>query len=431
MSINKTSTIIIISRVFTLLAGLLVVALVVPSLSKIEQGYFFVFTSIAASQVLFELGLSGLIVHHFSREHAKLLIKTEGAGKITEAINAVAVKNYCRKYFMVSSAMYSIIIGTGGAVFLNSSPQGGEVSWIYPWIIITIGTALNLFNFNYHAYLNGFSEVTSSYAIRIKANILMIGLLSTMVVVGAGLLAYPISMMVSNLYATLLLRTACKKLDQTYIHVSGGSSQEIKMGRNQVRMALSAASGYVVANSLTPYALHFYGAEYAGRIGLGLAIFSAISTLSVARTTAEAPKYGHVIEKNDLPLLHTMWKKTALITLVFALTLCIIAIGLIFLMENYFPSVSHRFLKVEDLVILGLFSISGVTLASISTVLRAFKEELLMLPSLAAAAIMIVSQLWLKLDPMLCVIILLVYNISFFLPHSMHLFRKKLKRKYE
>lgn len=425
MSITKISTIIIASRALTLFVGLFVIFLVLPNLTKIEQGYFFVFTSIAASQVLFELGLSGLIVHYFSREHAKILINKKSKTKINENINSTEVRRYCRKYFMMASVMYCGIIGLGGAIFLELSPQGDEVDWISPWIIITLGTSLNLFNFNYHAYLNGFSEVASSYLIRIKSNILMVGILSIMVMADAGLLSYPISMMVSNLYATLLLKNACKKLDEAYIHSSGGNAQKFKMDHHQIKIALSAASGYFVANSLTPYTLHFYGAEYAGQIGLGLAIFSAISTLSVARTTAEAPKYGHMIENKNMGLLNNMRVKTTWISLALALSLSVVAMGFVYVIDDKFPSMTNRFLGIKDLVILGLFSISSVALACISTVLRAFKEELLMLPSLGAAIILIASQLWFNFDPIICIAILLLYNALFFYPYSVHLLNGK------
>ena len=82
------------------------------------------------------------------------------------------------------------------------------------------------------------------------------------------------------------------------------------------------------------------------------------------------------------------------------------------------PQYDKRVMGVAGFIVVGLLIVSNVTLSVTSTVLRAFKTEQLMWPSLAAAAIVMLAQLVLRLDPVQCLALLAVFNGLIFYPFA-------------
>lgn len=418
MTLGKSTLLVMFSRILVLFAGLIVSVVAAHSLSSVEQGYFFTFLSIAAAQTLFELGITQLILHHLSHACAGILHAKDGAEKRAAQNLAESTRAYSSRYFGRAAVLFTVFIGSGGSLFFAWSHSTQSVQWQLPWALMVAGTALSLFNLNNYSYLEAFGRLSVSYKVRmVSTTLLIVAFCLTALSVG-GLLCYPLALLISNGYAFIVLRRLSTALNREFGLGGKYTMQHVDIGREQRKMAVSAVAGYVTANTLTPYAFYFFGAQTAGQVGLTMSIFAAIATVAMARTTAEAPTYGPLIAAGELVVLMRRYRKTLLFSIGLALALGLGAIAARQVGLSLEPQYDNRVMDVAGFIVVGLLIVSNVTLSVTSTVLRAFKTEQLMWPSLVAAAIVMLAQLALRLDPVQCLALLAVFNGLIFYPFA-------------
>lgn len=418
MSLGKLTLLVMASRILVLFAGLIVSIVAAHSLSSVEQGYFFTFISIAAAQTLFELGITNLILHHLSHARAGILHAKDGGLKRAAQDLAESTRAYSSRYFGRAAALFTVLIGTGGSLFFAWSHSTQGVHWQLPWALMVAGTALSLLNLNHYCYLEAFGSLNVSYRVRMASTTLLIVAFSVAALSMGGLLCYPLALLISNGYAFIVLRRASTEVNREFGLGGKCNQHRVDIGREQRKMAVSAVSGYVTANTLTPYAFHFFGAQTAGQVGLTMSIFAAIAAVAMARTTAEAPTYGPLIASGNFMVLMRCFRKTQLFSIGLAIALGLGAIAARQVGLAFAPKYSDRVLDVAGFVVVGLLIVSNVTLSVTSTVLRAFKTEQLMWPSLVAATLVMVAQIALTLDPVQCLALLAAFNGLVFYPFA-------------
>ena len=419
MSLGKSTLLVMASRILVLFAGLVVSVVAAHSLSSEEQGYFFTFISIAAAQTLFELGITNLILHHLSHACAGILLAKDEFQKRAAQNLAESTRAYSLRYFGRAAGLFLVLIGASGAHFFAWSQQSTQsIEWQLPWVLMVTGTALSLFNLNYYSYLEAFGRLNMSYRIRMTATALLIVIFITATFSLGGLACYALGLLVSNIYAFIALSRASKNVNREFGLDGIYTPQPVNIGREQRKMAASAVAGYITANSLTPYAFHFFGATIAGQVGLTMSIFAAIAAVAMARTTAEAPSYGLLIASGNLTVLMSKFRKTLEFSVFLALVLGLAAIAIRQIGLALLPKYEDRVMSLAGFVVVSLLIFSNVTLSVTSTVLRAFKTEQLMWPSIVAALLLITSQLALALNPMVCLAVLAAFNGLVFLPFA-------------
>lgn len=421
MSLAKSTLLVMASRIFVMFAGLIVSVVAAHSLSSVEQGYFFTFLSLAAAQTLFELGMTNLILHHLSHAYAGIIRASNADEKRDAQVVAESTRAYSGRYFRRAAGLFIVLVGLAGATFFTWSPSAQGVHWQLPWLVMLAGTGLGLLNLTYYSHLEAFGSLGISYRARMIATGLLIVAFSAAAYTFGGLFSYPLALLASNGLAFFMLRRACAEVDQDHGLTRNGDPQRIDMGQEQRKMATSAVAGYITANSLTPYAFHFFGAETAGQVGLTMSIFTAIAAVAMARTTAEAPSYGPLIAVGEWGTLKQRFRSTLLFSSGLALLLGLLALAVRQVGLDLFPRYENRVLDTAGFVVVGLLIVANVTLSVTSTVLRAFKTEQLMWPSLAAASIVAGAQLGFRLEPVHCLALLAAFNGLVFFPYAQRL----------
>jgi hypothetical protein len=418
MSLSKSTLLVMASRILVLFAGLIVSVVAAHSLSSVEQGYFFTFLSIAAAHALFELGVTSLILHHLSHAHAGILQAIDLVQKRAAQSLAASTRAYSSRYFGRAAFLFIVFVGVGGALFFAWSRSAQGVHWQMPWALMVAGTALSLFNLSYYSYLEAFGRLSVSYRFRMASTAILIFAFCVAAYSSGGLLSYPLALLTSNGYAFIVLRRACAEVSREFGLVEKHTPQHVDIGREQRKMAVSAVAGYVSANTLTPYAFHFFSAQAAGQVGLTMSIFAAIATVAMARTTAEAPTYGPLIASGELVVLKGRYLGTLLFSVGLAFVLGLGAIAARQVVSALDPAYTIRVLDLTGFMIVGVLIVANVSLSVTSTVLRAFKTEQLMWPSLSAAALVLMAQMALRLDPVHCLALLAVFNGLVFFPFA-------------
>lgn len=420
MTLGKSTLLVMASRIFVMFAGLIVSVVAAHSLSSVEQGYFFTFLSIAAAQTLFELGITNLILHHLSHARAAVMSAKDKLQKRTALDLAESTRAYSSRYFRRAAVLFTVFVGLGGALFFAWSHSAQGVHWQLPWALMVAATALSLFNLTYYSHLEAFGRLSVSYRVRMASTTILIAAFCLAAFSWGGLMSYPLALLASNGYAFAVLRRACADVNREHCLDGTYTPQHVDIGREQRKMAVSAVAGYVTANTLTPYAFHFFGAEMAGQVGLTMSIFAAIAAVAMARTTAEAPTYGPLIASGELTTLKRRFRGTLLFSIALAVALGVGAILARQVGLAFAPRYDNRVLDVVGFAVIGLLIVANVTLSVTSTVLRAFKTEQLMWPSLAAAALVLAGQLTLRLNPVHCLALLAAFNGLVFYPFARH-----------
>lgn len=426
MSLTRSTLIVAASRVLVLFAGLAISIVAAHSLSAVEQGFFFTFLSLAAAQTLFELGITNLILHHLSHARAGILVAVNEQQRQAAIEIAKATSSYSTRYFRSAAFLFLVLVGIAGGAFFARSEHSAELSWRGPWLLMLVATSLGLFNLSSYSHLEGFGQLHVAYRVRIASTLLLITAFCVFAALFGGLASYPAALLLSNGYAFWTLRLARAEVDREHGLEGPPSSMRIDIGPEQRKMAISAVAGYITANSLTPYAFHFFGAEAAGQVGLTMSIFGAIATVAMARTTAEAPTYGPLIAEKAKSTLQDRIRLTLLYSGGLMLLLCSAAIAVRQIGLALFPQYAPRVLDTGGFVVLGLLFVANVIVSVTGTALRAFRTEMLMWPSLLGALAVLAGQLIFRLSPVHCIAVLATFNGLVFFPYAQHLLSAKI-----
>lgn len=400
-------------------SGLAIAILAPVVLSPVEQGYFFTFLSLSSLQGLFELGISTLLIQNFAHLKGQIEYTTSDfRSSLVSERGTLLV--FARDYFRRASILFSFIVGAGGFAFFFISPGAGGVTvWIGPWVLLIIGTAISLRNLSEFSLIDGSGLVRESYQIRTRTVCVLFGIFVIAILLGFGLYAHPIALLASQAYSysQLKRRVYLAGLGYSIADVSN-NEKFVALRKHQKRFAVSAIAGFFTANSITPYAFYVLGPTVAGRVGLSTSMFVAAASLAMAFSTADAPKYGRLLGLGRTAEVYQAWKVNVTYSLACAIFLSILLVlGNVFIQEEL-PSFASKILGWPAFLCLALMVLANTTLTTVSTVLRSFRREDLMWPSVIAAIFSTVLQFMLQVRPEYYFLSMGVYNGIVFLPFA-------------
>lgn len=392
MGVDRAVAYTLVTRGWGLLSGLVTLFLVVRYLTPNEQGYYYTFASLLAMQILFELGMSVVVMQFSSHEMAYLTWREDGT--LDGDANA---KNRLRSLVLLVSKWYGIIailivvvVLPVGWIFFSKNQSDSIVNWQFPWIWLILAATVNIFLMPFLSLLEGCGCVTEVARLRMKQN--MIGSLIAWSVLlgGGGLLALPA--MNSGLVLVVMVwlwRTKKQFLINLLAQKSSSATVNWKteIWPFQWRIAVSWFSGYFIFQLFTPILFAYRGAVEAGQMGMSISIANALMGVAIAWMNAKAPGFGALIAKKDYFTLDRIFSLTLsrslAVMLILGGTLC--AINYIIHVESM--PVAYRILDPLPFLLLILATIFAYVTYAQSTYLRAHKVEPFMMLSLISAAL--------------------------------------------
>ena len=120
---------------------------IVRFLNGVEQGFYYTFGSLVAIQVFFELGLNGIITQYVAHETSNLKLlndhSLEGESKYKSRLSSLL--HFCVKWYLsFATALFITLIILGFYFFNKYSSNTNQVNWMIPWILLSLGTVMNL-----------------------------------------------------------------------------------------------------------------------------------------------------------------------------------------------------------------------------------------------------------------------------------------------
>ncbi len=387
----------LVYRVWQLFANAAVLVLIAKSLTKIEQGFYYLFFSILSLQVFFELGLTYVLMQFASHECAKLTWTSRGSlegNPTAEARLSLLLRFAAFWYGVVAVFLIAVLLPAGLLLFGRSADAAQAPFWQASWAGLVVATAALLFISLAMAVLEGSGRVAEVARVRAAQDILAYCVFGLALFSGAKLRAIPLLPITRVLFSFSWLVWSKRVFFLHFIRIDADRNLLnwwTEVWPMQWKIALSWISGYFTFQLFTPVLFAFAGAAVAGQMGMSLAIASAVTTLAIAWIQTKAPLFGQLIARRQFAELdQQFFRVLSRVAGVAALMGMTIWVGVVILRAWRIPW-SERFLGPLPLGLLLLACCAQVITYAFAVYLRAHKAEPLLACSIAVAVLTTIS----------------------------------------
>jgi len=373
-----------------IMSGSLSIFLVVSYFSKIQQGYYYTFSSILALQIFIEMGIGSVIQQFASHEWAKLNFDENGeiVGDANALSRLISIANISFKWFFSGCSIVIIGLSFGGYFFFNS-PNSDYHGWITPWFFLCLFTGISFALTPMWSLLEGCNQVRKLYGFRFLQGVIINLSVWISIILGVGLWAAVVSSIVSIICAVIFIRKNYYIFFLTlFFKKSTGPkiSWQSDMLTMQWKVAISWISGYFSFFLFTPILFKFQGPEIAGQFGMTWSIVSVLGGIGVAWLAPKVPQFAiYVSQRNYFELDRLFWKVvkvilgiTCLLTFLFWL--------FIYLINTYKTGItikfSSRLISPMPLAFLLIAQTLQIISVPFSSYMRAHKKEPVMFLSI-------------------------------------------------
>ena len=393
------------SIIFTVLArslqaggGLVMILIISQHLSKIEQGYYYTFGSILAIQIFFELGLNGIISQYVAHEAAHVVLGPDHtiSGSLENASRLSSLLRFCIKWFGALSLVLFVSLLISGYYFFTSYNRDSHVDWQRPWFLLALGSSLMLFIDPLLGFLEGLGKVKEVARLRLVQQTVMQGVMITLLICGGKLYSNGVALICAFFVLSVcLLFSTFGKILWNILNAKGewvvNYAKEILP--YQWRIALSWISGYFIFQLFNPILFATEGPIVAGRMGMTLAAFNGISSLSMSWISTKIPVFSRLIAKKNYVDLDQLFGKTfKQAQAVNAAGVIVFILILVFLRSRGFL-IADRFLPLIAVLLLAIAAFTNQMIFSWATYLRCHKEEPFLLQSIVVGALCALSTI--------------------------------------
>ncbi len=400
---------VLMGKIWNLGATPLTLLLVIWSLSPKEQGYYFTFASLQALQVFFELGLTGVIMQFASHEMAKLEWTNENvlAGDERNKHRLISLLRFTVSWYLKISTLVFITLLIGGFWFFSSSGDKASHSlWMIPWLLVCIGSTLQMFSLPFIGIAEGCGKISEIYAMHFKQSIVSSIVLWIGLLCGWGLYACGLQILSYVAVGCLLYKkvfgAAFRDLWSTNHKKEFSISWKNEIWPLQWKISLSWLCGYFIGQFVHPIIFKYSGAEAAGRYGLTLKIVDSIAQISYSWVTTKSAIFGNYISKQIFSELFILFRKSLFRSLAIYSSLAVVfMITLIAFQEHesFLSSMFHfdfsifstRMIEWKYALVITLNSGMFCLTLAVATLTRAEKKEPFLIPSIAIGLATLVS----------------------------------------
>jgi hypothetical protein len=392
----------LIFRSWNIIAGIAMLVIIPLFMSKDDQGYYFTFASLVALQVFFELGLNQVVVQIVAHDRAHLQFEQgQLLGDKYQLNRLLSLVLILRRWYLRIAVLFAILVGAAGFLFFYINSTSQLISWQLPWVALVGCSAFNLYFSVWLAFLEGCQHVGQVARLRLAQSIVGYSSMWLALACGAGLYAVPLVPAAAALCTALWLAKTNNELSWLFKQkIQDGFGSSVIRWREEIfplqwRIALSWMSGYLIFQLFTPATFSHYGATEAGRIGLSLSIFTAITALGMSWVAAKIPIFSGYIARNDRSQLDTEFNKVAFYS---SGSIVILSVFFVITIElsKLFPQtefIAARVANLNVLVILAVATCVNSKIFADAIYMRAHKEEPMLALSLVSA-VLISGGLW-------------------------------------
>jgi len=367
------------NQFWRLLSGPLMLLVIPFYLTQVQQGYWYLFSSLSALRIFADLGFSNIILQFSAHEYAYLSFNLHGelTGDQYDIQKLGSFFRFVIKWLvLMCSVIFPIIFVVGVFFFVRDNVVS---IYIVPWIIYSVGSLIDFFNNSILSFIEGMDQIA-----KVQKSRLAVGIINTIVLIGCLLLHW-------NIYAlSLAILLSSSYMFVTIFHTFGKVIGEIwGYSRNFIypwkkeilplfkKYILSFASGYFIFQIYTPLMHYFHGPVYSGKVGISLSLVSAIFTFSNIWIYTITPRINMLVARKQWHTLDIMFHKRLFFGIV---TYIFIVVALVLFIRFFgsYPVIAkifERFLSIKALIIIISSYFLQVFINSWAVYLRGHKRE--------------------------------------------------------
>lgn len=404
LGVDKAIFYTLLSRGLSISTALFTVFFIAKNLSPEEQGFYYTFGSIAALQIFFELGLTGIITQFVAHEasHLKMNSEFKMDGEELYRSRLSSLLKFCTKWYLVIAFLVVVALGVFGSLFFaRYSEEHQNIEWFLPWILLAIGTAFNLLLSPITAFLEGLGKVKEVAQLRLVQQVIHPIFIWGGLAIGGKLFVSGADALVRVLIvAIIIVKSPFFKILKN-IWNDAGEEKVLYMKEvfpYQWRIALSWVSGYFIFQLFNPVLFATEGAKVAGQMGMTLAALNGLQSLTLSWINTKVPRMSGLIAQKDYKNLDLLFGKTFKQILFIGTIIVILFVIIIYIvqsMEITFMGmkIGDRFLPIIPLCLMSWSTWTMIPISPWATYLRCHKKEPLFVNSVVVGILCCISTI--------------------------------------
>lgn len=363
-------------RVLNSSAGPVSLWIIGSRLSSEEQGLYYLFADLMALKVLVELGVSYVLMQITSHEGVRLDAFGRLQGDERGLCRTGSLLRLASGYYAVAAAIIALSLSLLGTWFIRRHAHLQEDAWVVPWIGMVVFQSAAMGIVPFLSILEGMGAVASIARFRLVENALFYAVSWSMMLAGKGLYAVFVGAVASFLWILLWISIAHREsLLALWRRHGTGFSWKKEVWPFQWRIAISWVFGYFIFQLFTPVVFALDGAKEAGRIGMSMAVTSAVLATGLAWIITKAPRFGQMAaekewEKMDVLFFSSLWRGGLVVALG-----GLAAVGLGPGLRMMGSPLADRILGTPAMAMLAVATAATYVIVAAATYLRAHKCE--------------------------------------------------------
>lgn len=379
------SIIVLTQRAWLSGSGVITVFVIVYSLTSAEQGWYYTFQSVAAISILFDFGLSAIIVQMTVKESMGLTFGTNGELVGNAVSRTIGFIKGVQRWYNYSALACWTLFPVGVLIFYQGTALISS-NWIWPWVLLVLFTSINQIVLPWPFILEGLGRVRESYLLRLGQGIFGSVLLWAALLSGLGIYAVimrPLAMIV--IASGWLALSGSGLLSQIRSGTIAAFAWKKQIGKLHKQTAVSWIAGYALMHLYVPILFSVSGPTAAGQLGLSMTIANTLVLLSQSWITSSFPLLSQSAASRDwMRMDHIFLKPFRL-----GVTLYLFGAGT-FLLARYALEGTHygsRLLPIPELAVLLIAFFATHIASMLETQVRAYRRDPFALNSAVCAFI--------------------------------------------
>jgi hypothetical protein len=354
-------------------SGLITAAVVAYTLTPAEQGWYYAFLSISSVSILFDLGLSALLVQVVAKETIGL--KLTGSGRfIGDGAPRLAgfLKGIWRRYQV--SALACLLLIPIGLIVFRGRASTLTFNWVPSWLAVVLATGVGQAALPWPFVLEGSSLVREAYLVRLVQGLIGSVGLWLALLLGASIYAVAMRPLAAAVVVGAWFMTGRRGLSAQALmgRVEDYPWRERIQGLHG-RTAVSWIAGYLLMHLYVPVLFSISGPAAAGQLGLSVTIANTLALVAQSWITSSFPALAKATAEHAWLRMDRLFRRAALVGVVLYLVgAALVMIGDWALAGTRF---AQRLLPPSDmaLLLLGFFGTHLATL--VETKVRAYRRD--------------------------------------------------------
>ena len=375
-----------LNQMWRILSGPVTLVMIPLFLTPELQGYWYTIVGLSFLMVFADLGFSNIILQFAAHEFAYL--KFDKDWKIygeEERLKKLASFFVFSLKWTIFVMILAIPLISAVSLFILAR-KTTEIHWFLPWLVYLVASLFVFFNNIFLCFFEGCDLVWISQRIRLGISILTSLIMWGGLVLRLDLYALALSLLVGSITNSVVIYYTFKRTIRQFFDIS--RFYHYSWGKHFFpllwRYAISWASGYFIFQLYTPLMFYYHGSIEAGKVGISIALWTAVHSISSVWITVVMPKINIHISRKERDVLDRMFiKRLFLSILTFLMGTAVFFILFLLLKNRFF--ILNRFADETSMFFLASAWFFQTIINSLAVYLRAHKEEPLVIPSFLSA----------------------------------------------